>query len=124
MKRGCVLLILILTWLLIVTCPVGRPNAGPAQWAPRQGCRGSRPRPGIQNRHREQAHSYIQAEYIRETRLAVRTPSRASLAPTGGLASLRSRRHKNPRQKKRPTHNRVSRYHFMKAKRSNQALSE
>ncbi|PWE47171.1 hypothetical protein C9I49_03620 [Pseudomonas prosekii] len=84
MKRGCVLLILMLTWLLIVTCPVGRPNAGPAQWAPRQGCRGSCPRSGIQNRHREQAHSYIQAEYIRETRLAVRPPSRASLAPTGG----------------------------------------
>ncbi len=32
-------------WLLILICPVGRPSAGSAQWAPRQGCRGSRPRP-------------------------------------------------------------------------------
>ncbi|KNH28437.1 hypothetical protein ACS77_07890 [Pseudomonas syringae] len=41
------LLIWLLIWLLmlILTCPVGRPNAGSAQWAPRQGCRGSRPRP-------------------------------------------------------------------------------
>ncbi|KAA0995173.1 hypothetical protein FQ192_08940 [Pseudomonas sp. ANT_J12] len=37
--------LLILFWLLILICPVGRPNAGSAQWAPRQGCRGSHPRP-------------------------------------------------------------------------------
>ncbi|TPG98201.1 hypothetical protein EAH72_04515 [Pseudomonas caspiana] len=39
------LLILLWLWLLILICPVGRPSAGSAQWAPRQGCRGSRPRP-------------------------------------------------------------------------------
>jgi hypothetical protein len=30
---------------LISICPVGRPNAGSAQWATRHGCRVSRPRP-------------------------------------------------------------------------------
>ncbi len=34
-----------LLWFLILICPVGRPSGGSAQWAPRQGCRGSRPRP-------------------------------------------------------------------------------
>ena len=51
MKRGCDLLILpghwLWLWLLILIClPLSqRPNAGIAQGAPRQGCRGSRPRP-------------------------------------------------------------------------------
>ncbi len=38
-------LLWLLILLLILICPVGRPSAGSAQWAPRQGCRGSRPRP-------------------------------------------------------------------------------
>ena len=45
MKRGCDLLILLLLWLLIYLPHSSRPNAGVAQGAPRQGCRGSRPRP-------------------------------------------------------------------------------
>ena len=41
------LLLLLLLWLLIlIYLPLSqRPNAGVAQGAPRQGCRGSRPRP-------------------------------------------------------------------------------
>jgi len=34
-------------WLLILTCSVGRPSAGFAQWATRHGCRVSRPWPGM-----------------------------------------------------------------------------
>ncbi|AWM92692.1 hypothetical protein DJ564_18685 [Pseudomonas sp. 31-12] len=50
-------------WFLI--CPVGRPSAGSAQWAPRPGCRGSRPRPWMADGGGPTEQDRSEAPYVR-----------------------------------------------------------